>query len=132
MVDTKEKGTLNSKVLQHSIALTKHAGEAEMSKQIIYILRKASSDEMNSISMPILVDEPSTKHQRTLFFKTLPKACAAFFKNSMNSIKSVRVIRIVSDDIETLNEAAREFEDWKANPTYLDSNSSLNAMFVGN
>ncbi len=120
---------MNCKVLLHSIALTKYAGEAEMSKQIIYILRKASIDEMNSISMPILVDEPSTKHQRTLFFKTLPKACAAFFKNS---IKSVRVIRIVSDDLETLKEAAREFEDWKANPTYLDSNSSLNKSFIGN
>ena len=102
MVDTKEKGTLNSKVLQHSIALAKYATEPEISKQIITILRKADIDEMNSISMPILVKEPSTKEERTLFFKTLPKACAAFIKKS---IKSVKVIRIVSDDLETLNEA---------------------------
>jgi hypothetical protein len=87
-------------------------------------------DEMNSISMPILVDEPSTKNQRFLFFKMLPKACAAFIKDS---IKSVKVIRIVSDDNDTLNEAVREIEEWKASPTYLDSkNSSLNTTFIGN
>ena len=81
-------------------------------------------DGMNSISMPILVDEPSTQKQRTLFFKMLPKACAAFFKDS---IKSVRVIRIVLDDLETLNEAFRDLEYWKANLTYFDSDSnSLN------
>jgi len=80
--------------------------------------------------MPILVDEPSTQKQRTLFFKMLPKACAAFFKDS---IKSVRVIRIVSDDPETLNEAFLNLEDWKANPSFLDSNnSSLNTTFIGN
>jgi hypothetical protein len=85
---------------------------------------------MNSISMPILIDEPSTQHQRTLFFKTLPKSCSAFLKDS---IKSVRVIKIVSDDLETLNEAARDLEDWKANPTYFDSkNSSLNTTFIDN
>jgi hypothetical protein len=130
VVDTKEKGALNSKVLWHSIALAKYATEPEISKQITFILRKANIDEMHSISMPILVDEPSTKHQRTLFFKMLPKACAAFIKDS---IKSVKVIRIVSDDADTLNEAIREFEEWKANPTYLDSkNSSLNTTFIGN
>ena len=101
-----------------------------MSKQIITILSKAKIDKMNSISMPILVKEPSTKEERTLFFKTLPKACAAFIKESIYT--SVKVIRIVSDDLETLNDAAREFEDWKANPTYLDSNSSLNKSFIGN
>ena len=129
MVDTKEKGTLNSKVLQHSIALAKYATETEISKQILTILRKANIDVMNSISMPILVEEPTTKQERTLLFKTLPKACAAFIKES---IKSVKVIRIVSDDLETLNEAIRDLEEWKANPTYLDSNSSLNKSFIGN
>ena len=115
---------MNCKVLFHSIALSKYATEPEISKQITYILRKATADGMNSISMPILVDEPSTQHQITLFFKMLPKACAAFCKDS---IKSVRVIRIVSDDLETLNEAFRDLEYWKANPNYFDSDSnSLN------
>jgi hypothetical protein len=121
---------LNCKILVHSIAHSKYAAEPEISKQIITILRRANIDEMVSISMPILVKEPSTQQERTLFFKTLTKACAAFIKDS---IKSVRVIRIVSGDLETLNEAAREFEFWKANPTYLDSNNnSLNTTFIGN
>jgi hypothetical protein len=101
VVETKQKGNLNCKVLQHSIALPKYATEPEISKQITIILRKANIDEMNSISMPILVDEPSTQHQRILFFKTLPKVCAAFIRDST----SVRVIRIVSEDLETLKEA---------------------------
>ena len=83
---------------------------------------------MNSISMPILVYEPTIKLQRTLFFKTLPKAFAVFIEDST---KSVKVIRIVSDDLETLKEAVHELEEWKANPTYLDSNNnSLNTTFI--
>ena len=102
MLDTKEKGNLNCKVLLHSIALSKYATAADISKQITTILRKANIDGMNSISIPILVEDPSTQHQRALFFQTLPKACAAFSKESM---KSVKIIRIVSDDFETLKEA---------------------------
>jgi hypothetical protein len=60
VIDTNEKGNLNCKVLMHSIALAKYATEHEIIKQITVILRKANIDEMNSISMPILVNEPST------------------------------------------------------------------------
>jgi hypothetical protein len=98
-----------------------------MSKQIITILSKAKIDKMNSISMPILVYEPTIKLQRTLFFKTLPKAFAVFIEDST---KSVKVIRIVSDDLETLKEAVHELEEWKANPTYLDSNNNSLNMFI--
>jgi hypothetical protein len=37
----------------------------------------------------------------------LPKVCAAFSKEG---IRSVKVIRIVSDDLETLNEAHSKLE----------------------
>ncbi len=77
--------------------------------------------------MPILVYEPTIKLQRTLFFKTLPKAFAVFIEDST---KSVKVIRIVSDDLETLKEAVHELEEWKANPTYLDSNNNSLNMFI--
>jgi hypothetical protein len=42
VVEIKEKGNLNCKVLFHSIALSKDATEPEISKQIITILRKAN------------------------------------------------------------------------------------------
>ena len=107
VVDTKEKGSLNCKVLLHSIALKKDSTKAEVSKQIVTILRKANIEYMNTISMPILVNEPATKLERTVFFKMLPKVCAAFSKEGK---KSVKVIRIVSDDLETLDEATNELE----------------------
>ena len=120
VVDTKEKGSMNCKVLLHSIALKKDSTEAEVSKQIATILRKANIDNFKTISMPILVDEPATKLERTIFFKMLPRVCATFGKEGN---KSVKVIRIVSDDIESLDLAASELESWKQIPTYLEPNN---------
>ncbi len=98
---------MNCEILLHSIALKKDSSEVEVSKQIAIILRKASIDNYETISMPILVNEPATKLERTVFFKMLLKVCAAFSKEGK---KSVKVIRIVSDDLETLHEASLELE----------------------
>jgi len=108
---------MNCKVLWHSIGLRKDSTEAEVSKQIAIILQKANIDNYEAISMPILVNEPATKLERTVFFKMLPKVCAAFSKDGK---KSVKVIRIVSDDLETLNEATNELEYWRQVPTYFE------------
>ena len=112
---------MNCNVLLHSIGLQKDSTEAEVSKQIATILRKANIEYMNTISMPILVNEPATKLERTVFFKMLPKVCAAFSKEGK---KSVKVIRIVSDDLETLNEAHSELEFWRQVPSYLEPNNN--------
>lgn len=121
VVDTKEKGSMNCKVLLHSIALKKDSTEAEIEKQIVIILRKANIEYMNTISMPILVNEPATKLERTVFFKMLYKVCATFSKEGK---KSVKVVRIVSDDLETLHEAAYELAYCKKSLTNLESNNS--------
>jgi hypothetical protein len=120
VVDTKEKGSMNCKILLHSIALKKDSSEAEVSKQIATILRKANIDNFETISMPILVDEPATKLERTIFFKMLPRVCATFGKEGN---KSVKVLRIVSNDAETLNEAHLELEYWRQIPTYPEPNN---------
>lgn len=69
------------------------------------ILLKTNQNKMESISMPVLLTEPSTKAERAMFFQILRKAVVAFGDN-----KSVRCLRIVSDDTDTLNEAALELE----------------------
>jgi hypothetical protein len=50
----------------------------------------------------------------------LPRVCATFGKEGN---KSVKVLRIVSNDAETLNEAHLELEYWRQIPTYPEPNN---------
>ena len=68
--------------------------------------------------MPVLLREPSTKVERAVFFRALLKAVTTFNKGDG---KSLRALRVVSDDTETLNGAAFELEQGKRNPTFFDS-----------
>lgn len=76
--------------------------------------------------MPILLREPSTQTERYLFFKTLPAVVAAC------SDKTVKVIRVVSEDLDSLKQAVDLYDDLKRNPTKIESSrSQLNTTFDG-
>jgi len=96
VVEAKTTGKLKSRYLLHSIQLgpeTAKITKDQFSKQIQNILRKTNLLGLDSVSMPILVDEPCTPAERMVFTcALLPALRTITMSKTQSLITKVRIV----------------------------------------
>ena len=113
LVEMRKKGKLGCKTFCNAVGInfskvkqtkTKVEIAQLMRTQVDFILQRARSDAYKTISMLVLVSEPSTKSERSTFICGLLPAIQGQVSQNSPSRQCLEVVRIVSEDYETLQE----------------------------